>query len=535
MNSVPVQLLSLGGQLNVLGAGVRPPGTDDTAAGGDAFSGLLQQLLLGSSVQMPVVAPDTSPENGTPGSEGSGSGGEISPEGALAVLAASEAVTDLMSSQPAGGSVQSVGSPGTSAEGPPGQLLPLPVPQVSVEETDPATVLQSTIERPIELTPVLSDSEKVLELMTPVPDRQPVAPEVRITRPVVTTTELVDPEVVIPVPGVKEVAPPETKADDRDVELPSPDHAVRQGKTANESRPVRRAGTLVSTPDISAKVPVSSKEGDKVPVRAQETAPVPGEEMPGSEDLRRMVRVLQHVPDSIGASATDNAAGSVRTVRAATAPVETPSDETVSANGREQDGAGLKAVPAATSSAQENGVRDGMQHHEPIFTPPATPLTKIDGSRAVEMSARATETFATLPPETAQSVVDQVVKHLAMQVNGENSEVRITLQPESLGEVTVHVKMEGGKMQAQIDVSQASVKSALEMQLPQLRHSLSERGIDVQRLDVSFGGDHPTRESGGGHEDRKQRQGSRRMFTVDAVEQYDTGRLMGYNTMEMVM
>ena len=169
------------------------------------------------------------------------------------------------------------------------------------------------------------------------------------------------------------------------------------------------------------------------------------------------------------------------------------------------------------------------------FTPPATPLTKVDGSRAVEMSARTTEAFAALPPETAQSVVDQVVKHLAMQVNGENSEVRIKLQPESLGEVTVHVKMESGKMQAQIDVSQAGVKSALEMQLPQLRQSLSERGIDVQRLDVSFGGDHPTRESGGGQGERKQRQGSKRMFTVDAVEQYDTGRLMGYNTMEMVM
>jgi hypothetical protein len=25
------------------------------------------------------------------------------------------------------------------------------------------------------------------------------------------------------------------------------------------------------------------------------------------------------------------------------------------------------------------------------------------------------------------------------------------------------------------------------------------------------------------------------MYTVDAAEQYDTGRLMGYNTMEMVM
>jgi flagellar hook-length control protein FliK len=420
-------------------------------------------------------------------------------------------------------------------ESPPGQLLPLPVPQVSEEESDPAAVLQTTIDRPIVITPVVSASEAVVELMTPVTDPQPVAPEVRITQPVVSTTELLDPEVLVPAPVTKEIAPPVVKAPERDESSLEPEHPVKHGKTASEARPVRRAGTLVSTPEFSAKVLVSSKEGDKVPVRAQETAPAPVEELTGSEDLRRMMRVLQHVSETTGSSDTDAAAGPVRVVRTAAAPVETTSDGSSNAKGLEQDGTAVKAIPGAAASAQENGVRDGMQRHEPVFTPPATPSMKVDSGHSVEMTARTTETFASLPPETAQSVVDQVVKHLAMQVNGENSEVRIKLQPESLGEVTVHVRMESGKMQAQIDVSQAGVKSALEMQLPQLRQSLSERGIDVQRLDVSFGGDHPTRESGGGQGERKQRQGMKHSYTVDTVEQYDTGRLMGYNTMEMVM
>ena len=60
-----------------------------------------------------------------------------------------------------------------------------------------------------------------------------------------------------------------------------------------------------------------------MPVRAQETAPAPVEETTGSEDLRRMMRVLQHVADTTGASETDAAAGPVRTVRATAAPVET--------------------------------------------------------------------------------------------------------------------------------------------------------------------------------------------------------------------
>ena len=143
--------------------------------------------------------------------------------------------------------------------------------------------------------------------------------------------------------------------------------------------------------------------------------------------------------------------------------------------------------------------------------------------------------FASLPPETAHSVMDQVVKVFALQVSGENSELRIKLEPESLGEVVLHVRMESGKMQAQIDVSQAGVKAVLENNLPQLRLALQQRGIDVQRLDVSFGGERLAHDSGGGNADRQSHHGFRRNAGADAVEQYTTGRLLGYNTMEMVM
>jgi flagellar hook-length control protein FliK len=143
--------------------------------------------------------------------------------------------------------------------------------------------------------------------------------------------------------------------------------------------------------------------------------------------------------------------------------------------------------------------------------------------------------FSQLPPDTARSVMNQVVKGFALQMNGGHSELRVKLEPESLGEVVLHVRMDEGKMQAQIDVTQAGVKAALESNLPQLRLSLSERGIDVQRLDVSFTGDHPANASGRGHGDGTSRQGLRRNAEVEAIEQYATGRLMGYNTMELVM
>ena len=113
--------------------------------------------------------------------------------------------------------------------------------------------------------------------------------------------------------------------------------------------------------------------------------------------------------------------------------------------------------------------------------------------------------------------------------------MRIKLVPASLGEVTLNVRMEGGQMQAQIDVSHAAVKAALDINIGQLREALSSHGIDVQRLDVNFGGQSMARDSAGDRNDRSRRQDGRHQFAVDAIDQYDTGRLLGYNTMEVVM
>jgi flagellar hook-length control protein FliK len=529
MNSIPVQLPLLGAQVNVLGAGAQSSAAGDTAAGSDGFLGLLQQMLLGGALQMTVAAPTTPQENGTAGTEGNGSGGDTPPADGLTVVSVGTSVVDQLTAQPPGTAVQQTSTrngntvaavqTATAGEGP---------------SAETSTATAATDARPV--TTVASANaaqamETILTMMEPVTDVQTTVPEV----PVVSTTTATSDQPTLIVPAeVRDVVTPGVVPGSRDEEKTS--QAVpKSGKPAAEAKPVRRAGTLASS-DLTSKVPVSPKEGDKMQVRAQATAPASMEEAVASEDLRRMVRVLQHVAGS-GEAHTADAGDVAALAERVTVPVtvkETEADASPSSTVREQDGAALKAVPSASHTGQDT-FRDAMQHREQTFTPPASPLTKIETTRTAEFAGRLPETLASLPQETAKSVADQVIKGMALQVNGENSEVRIKLVPESLGEVTVHVRMEGGKMQAQIDVSQVGVKSALEVQLPQIRQSLSERGIDVQRLDVSFGGDHPARESGGGQGDRRQRQGSRRAYEMDPVEQVDTGRLMGYNTMEMVM
>ncbi len=533
MNSIPVQLLAMGGQLNVLGAGVRPPGADDTAVGGDAFLGLLQQMLLGGGVQMTVNALAPPADTGMAESGDDGSGGEDPPADLLGAVAPGGSLGDLLSSELAGAALQLTGTSSGTTEA---TAQPATVATASTVEATAATTVQE--QAPAAPVPASSAQamDAILAMMEPVAAEQSTAPSV--TRPVAAPTpvETPDPVAVFTTTVVEDPVTPVVVPTLADNDTPVPVQIPKQGKAGAEVKSVRRAGTLATAPDLSSKVPVSPKEGDKMPVRAQATAPASVEDKTGSEDLQRMVRVLQHVSGSADVQTSGNieAAGRTDRVTAQAATKEITADAPASTATREQDATVIKTVQAPAQTAQD-GMRDSMQHKDQAFAQPVSALTKPEGGRSAEFTVRMPESFVSLPPETARSVADQVVKGMVLQVNGENSEVRIKLVPESLGEVSVHVKMEGGKMQAQIDVSQAGVKSALEVQLPQIRQSLIERGIDVQRLDVSFGGDHPAKESGGGQGDRRQRQGSKHAYMVDTAEQIDTGRIMGYNTMEMVM
>lgn len=537
MNSFPVQLLPMEMQLNVLGAGARPPGADETATGGDAFLGLLQQLLLGGSVQMPGSATALTSDSG--GQETGGAGPEEGPipPGTDAALAAADAATDLVTLQIAGGSTSTVPQSGTAVATVPQEGAPHPaqltaIPPAAPDGPDAAMEKAGTL--PVAPASVPVESEEMVDPMVLITARARPRVDERITTPVLPTEEQADNGVQ---PLQKDDRPhpasprPETGA-------PTTARPATEPAAWMASRMARRTTQPDRMHTASSNVPVSTMEEDRAPERAQATAPAPVEEASGGDDLARMVHVLKHV-----AAATASADGD-RAVRAGMAtneerPQVARTEPAAAAGdaGPDAVASASRTVPAAGGGSHEAGLQDGPPQRDHAFTPQVVPVVaRADAARGLEFGARTAEVFASLPPETAQSVVDQVVKGLSLQVNGDNSEIRVRLVPESLGEVTVRVRMEEGRMQAQVEVSQASVKAALETQLPQLRQSLHARGIEVQRLDVSYAGDRPAQESGGGQGDRRQRQGgSRRMYSVDAVEQYETGRLMGYNTMEMVM
>ncbi len=90
----------------------------------------------------------------------------------------------------------------------------------------------------------------------------------------------------------------------------------------------------------------------------------------------------------------------------------------------------------------------------------------------------------TSPPPVADSVMDQLVRGMDVELTKTGGEVIIQLKPDSLGEVSVRVSVEQGIISAQFAAESLQVKEIINSQLVQLRMSLEEMGLDVGEFSV---------------------------------------------------
>ena len=65
-----------------------------------------------------------------------------------------------------------------------------------------------------------------------------------------------------------------------------------------------------------------------------------------------------------------------------------------------------------------------------------------------------------------------------------STEARFSLNPEHLGPIQIKITTENGKVTAQILTETTFAKEALEGQLPQLRQTLQQQGVLVQKLEI---------------------------------------------------
>ena len=87
-----------------------------------------------------------------------------------------------------------------------------------------------------------------------------------------------------------------------------------------------------------------------------------------------------------------------------------------------------------------------------------------------------------------QSVIEQVVKGIVIRNAGGTSEVRMHLQPEHLGDVSLKITVNGNTINANIIAQNADVRDALLSNQQQLARTLSEAGLSLGNFSVDVSG-----------------------------------------------
>ncbi|HTX18047.1 MAG TPA: flagellar hook-length control protein FliK [Bacteroidota bacterium] len=190
--------------------------------------------------------------------------------------------------------------------------------------------------------------------------------------------------------------------------------------------------------------------------------------------------------------------------------------------------AGSNLRPAETAAAINPPAFPPAGHATSV-----TPSSRPETADPLPPQPQGTER-ASLPGNLEQSILEQVSKSLIVRQGSNPPEIRITMKPESLGEVVMKVKMEGGRVSAQIDVNSTTVKTVLESNVPQLRDMMASRGIDLQRIDIVAEGQTSLGSSSGQNRSR-QKSRSNEKGGIESLDEYDSLRALGYNTMELIM
>lgn len=119
---------------------------------------------------------------------------------------------------------------------------------------------------------------------------------------------------------------------------------------------------------------------------------------------------------------------------------------------------------------------------EPSLVPSASFESAVTRAEAVATPQTVAAATATVNPT---DVMNQIMNHVRMQSGDQFAELKITLRPENLGDVTLRVITQNGIVTAQFVAENQRVKEVLESNFTQLRDVLQQQGVQISELSVS--------------------------------------------------
>ena len=367
-----------------------------------------------------------------------------------------------------------------------GVSVPVPVPPASREPPH---------------TPLVAPP--VAEFAAPTaPPNTPTAPVDTATVPTtpagtpVTPVQMLAPEAsALPIPSAASVSVPAASS--------PPLPAVVGPETVGETvRPIATSQAPVVTPPVTlAETPVSRLVDVLLSAAAPKTSS-PAAQPPPAIAEQSAVPVVAIAPtgDSAPEAAMERLAAHVEELRVARIAILPEPAAPQAAVAPEAPGLvrvlGGEIGPLALTSGIETADKPTSVHVE---TPSGAPTQ----------------------PTTLDRLPDQLVRTARFLARGHGGVVRLRLEPQALGRLTVHVMQNHDTLVVELAVQSNQVREVLQDQLPQLRQQLADQGLTLSALTVST--------ETGGHEEPADRQAAHaasqygRVASRDAAESVPDG------------
>ncbi len=158
--------------------------------------------------------------------------------------------------------------------------------------------------------------------------------------------------------------------------------------------------------------------------------------------------------------------------------------------------------------------------------------TDSKGDLVIEKITQAHHSHAPKHP-----VVRQVQTHVQIMFDKGESRSTMTLYPENLGKVAIEISIQNDKMQLIVSVDNDKVKAVLESNLSQLKEQLSQNNLHLDKSEVNIeyknqGQANQNNGKRGNRQNQNHTQDTLLQVDISASEGDETGRRLGYNTME---
>jgi flagellar hook-length control protein FliK len=307
-----------------------------------------------------------------------------------------------------------------------------------------------------------------------------------------------------------------------------PDHPMTAPSPANPPQPGTLPPSGTDSPAVSGVVPSSENLPAKTEHSDQgQTPPVPQQADPlitstnDSVHLKSQASIQAVIAEL--ASRAKEASNSERT----TPSGEVPSTEatpamkltrTAEVQVQTADPAETRAKPLAGTMSSDAALQNPAESSKPMAPsvvsldatapapealavkpstlPPLPVLHATDGSavavagilpRAAETTPVPSPTAVPLPAAQPSATVVQVEGGLRWMLKGGVQEAQLQLHPDSLGQVTIHLKVVGNEVHARMWIREPGSVQAVQEGRPHLEMSLKEQGLQLGSFDLQQG------------------------------------------------